>query len=323
MPVAEFPGAYSWGYNPVYPFAPSRAYGTPAELQSFIDQAHQLGIGVILDVVFNHFGLDSESSPSLSMWCFDGPCDGGGVYFSEETSTPFGPRPSFGVPQVHDMILDALASWLTNYRVDGFRWDSVVYTRSATPGGANLPEGARLIKDANLAVHAIEPTALTVGEDLAGWAAITEPVDPTQLDQYTSGYGFDGQWDDNFYYALEPMIIASADSGSRRDDSGHPLTTGASMSNVIYTEDHDKVAPQNGAGHERIPELIGLSQNGYWAKRRSGLGPRAGVYHSGHSDDLHGPGVSRDHSVSPSRKGRRWSGATRRPMQASARWFTT
>ena len=60
MPVAEFPGSYSWGYNPLYPSAPCRAYGSPADLQAFINQAHQLGIAVILDVVFNHFGLDGS-----------------------------------------------------------------------------------------------------------------------------------------------------------------------------------------------------------------------------------------------------------------------
>jgi len=271
MPVNEFPGDYSWGYNPIYPFAPCRAYGAPDELQALIDQAHQLGMSVILDVVFNHFGLDDDTHPSLSMWCFDGPCDGGGIYFEGEDATPFGPRPAFGTPQVHDLILDSLKSWLINYRADGFRWDSVVYTRSDTPGGADLPEGARLIKDANIAVHALNPSALTLGEDLSGWDAITQPVDPTQLDNYSSGYGFDGQWDDGFYYALEPLLIAPDDSSRDVTTLVSPLNSG-SMTNVLYTENHDKVAPQNGADHQRIPALIGLSQNGYWARRRSGLG---------------------------------------------------
>jgi 1,4-alpha-glucan branching enzyme len=272
MPVAEFPGSYSWGYNPVYPSAPCRAYGSPGDLQAFIDQAHQLGIAVILDVVFNHFGLDSETTPSLSMWCFDGPCDGGGIYFFPETATPFGPRPAFGVLEVHDLILDALASWLSSYDVDGFRWDSVVYTRSVTPGGANLPEGARLIKDANVAVHAQNPNAITIGEDLAGWNAITEPVDPAQINVYDSGYGFDGQWDDGFYYALEPLLVASSDAQRDVTTLVQPLTGGPALQNVVYTEDHDKVAPQNGPDNQRIPALIGMTDNGYWAERRSGLG---------------------------------------------------
>ncbi len=272
MPVAEFPGRYSWGYNPVYPSAPCRAYGSPADLQAFVDQAHQLGLAVILDVVFNHFGLDSRSSPSLSMWCFDGPCGGGGIYFSPETATPFGPRPAFGVPEVHDLILAALASWRSGYHVDGFRWDSVVYTRSATPGGTNLVEGARLIKDANVAIHAQAPSAITIGEDLAGWSAITQPVAPSQIDVYDSGYGFDGQWDDGFWGALKALLVATSDAQRDVTTLVKPLTSGPAMQNVVYSEDHDKVAPQNGAGNQRIPALIGLSNNGYWAERRSGLG---------------------------------------------------
>jgi 1,4-alpha-glucan branching enzyme len=146
LPVSEFPGSYSWGYNPNYPFAPSRAYGSPADFQTFVAQAHGLGIGVILDVVFNHFSLDSQQTPSLSMWCFDGPCDGGGVYFSPEPATPWGPRPAFGTPEVHQLILDSLASWLTNYRADGFRWDSVIAIRnqSLDGTGAEIVEGGAL-----------------------------------------------------------------------------------------------------------------------------------------------------------------------------------
>src|SRR5690606_34267435 len=58
MPVAEFPGAFNWGYDGVGWFAPSRTYGRPDDLRRFVDAAHALGLGVILDVVYNHFGPD-------------------------------------------------------------------------------------------------------------------------------------------------------------------------------------------------------------------------------------------------------------------------
>jgi 1,4-alpha-glucan branching enzyme len=128
------------------------------------------------------------------------------------------------------------------------------------------------MKDANLAIHALYPDAITIGEDLSGWDAIVAPVDPANLDSYTSGYGFNGQWDDGFYYAVEPLLIASDDVTRDVTSLAPALTSGTSMSNVLYTENHDKVAPQNGADHQRIPALIGSSQNNYWAKRRSGLG---------------------------------------------------
>ncbi len=274
MPVAEFPGDFSWGYNPNYPFAPCRAYGPPSELRAFVDQAHQLGMGVILDVVFNHFSIDSSHTPSMSMWCFDGPCAGGGIYFSPEPATPFGPRPAFGVPEVHALILDSLQSWIVNYGVDGFRWDSAVATRTTGLDGTSpeLPEGARLLKDMNLAVHALDPQALTIAEDLQGWDPIVAPVNPAAIDTYSSGFGFDSQWDDGFFYTLLPLLTSSDDSMRDMTTLVGPLTWSEAMHRVVYTEDHDKVAPQNGADHQRIPALIGLDQNAYYAKRRSGLG---------------------------------------------------
>ncbi len=274
MPVTAFPGGYSWGYDPVYAFSPEAAYGTPDDLKSFVDQAHQLGIGVILDVVFNHFAVDSRKTPSLSMWCFDGPCTGGGIYFSPEPVTAWGPRPAFGTGQVHDLIVDAVDSWLTNYRIDGFRWDSVIAIRNTSLDGTGtqILEGARLLRDANTSIHQHRTSALSVAEDLQSDSYITEPVDSTMLNTYDSGYGFDTQWDDGFYNAVEPVLIAGADTARDVTKLVSPLTNGTPMQRVVYTEDHDKVAPQNGAGNQRIPALIGADQNEYYAKKRSSLG---------------------------------------------------
>jgi 1,4-alpha-glucan branching enzyme len=225
-------------------------------------------------VVFNHFGLDSEHTPSLSMWCFDGPCAGGGIYFSPEPATPFGPRPAFGTPEVHALILDALHTWFADYHADGLRWDSAIATRTTGLDGTSppLPEGARLLKDVNVAMHALDPAAITVAEDLQEWAPITEPVDPSQIDTYDSGYGFDSQWDDGFYYALLPLLTSADDSQRDVTTLVTPLTGFPPMQRVVYTEDHDKVAPQNGSQFQRIPTLIGTDDNDYYAKRRSGLG---------------------------------------------------
>ena len=296
MPVTEFPGSYSWGYNPIYPFAPCRAYGSPDDFKSFVDQAHQLGIGVILDVVFNHFGLDSQQTPSLSMWCFDGPCDGGGIYFAPEPATPWGPRPAFGTGEVHDLILDSVAAWMSSYRADGFRWDSVIAIRnqSLDGTGAQIVEGARLLRDANVAIHGLTPGAITIAEDLQGWSTITAPVNPSTIEQYDSGYGFDSQWDDNFFYTLTPLLTAASDADRDVTQLVGPLTAGPPMQRVVYTEDHDKVAPQNGPDNQRIPELIGMTDNGYWAERRAGLGLAVVLTSSGDADALHGSGVSRD-----------------------------
>ena len=66
MPVAEFPGRFGWGYDGVNMFAPTRLYGTPDDFRRFVDTAHGLGVGVILDVVYNHFGPDGNYMPQFS-----------------------------------------------------------------------------------------------------------------------------------------------------------------------------------------------------------------------------------------------------------------
>ncbi|MGB3547304.1 MAG: alpha-amylase family glycosyl hydrolase, partial [Saprospiraceae bacterium] len=78
MPVAEFAGDFSWGYNPAYPFSVEEAYGGPTGLKQFVKEAHARGMGVVMDVVYNHFGPSD-----MSMWQFDGwhENDKGGIYF--------------------------------------------------------------------------------------------------------------------------------------------------------------------------------------------------------------------------------------------------
>ena len=87
MPIAEFAADFSWGYNPAYPYAPESAYGSPADMKDFIDECHDHGIAVLIDVVYNHFGPSD-----LDMWRFDGwyENDLGGIYFFQDwrASTP-------------------------------------------------------------------------------------------------------------------------------------------------------------------------------------------------------------------------------------------
>jgi 1,4-alpha-glucan branching enzyme len=95
MPIMEFAGDYSWGYNIAYPFAVEETYGTSAELKSLINEAHKAGIAVILDVVYNHFGPED-----LDLWRFDGWYDNdkGGIYFYNDwRSEPLG--------AIHDRIM--------------------------------------------------------------------------------------------------------------------------------------------------------------------------------------------------------------------------
>jgi 1,4-alpha-glucan branching enzyme len=104
MPIAEFAGDFSWGYNPAHPFAPESIYGTPIDMKDFVDECHQRGIAVIIDVVYNHLGPSD-----LDMWRFDGPSTGsyGGIYFFQDwrAPTPWGDtRPDYGRGEVRSFL---------------------------------------------------------------------------------------------------------------------------------------------------------------------------------------------------------------------------
>ncbi|HEY1014926.1 MAG TPA: alpha-amylase family glycosyl hydrolase, partial [Herpetosiphonaceae bacterium] len=115
MPIFEFPGDQSWGYNPAYFFAPESSYGSPDELRELIDQAHQHGIGVLLDVVFNHV---HESSPINYLYPYDQ-----NPFFSSD-SNPWGfPDLNHWNEACKQLLADVQTYWLTEMHIDGFRYD--------------------------------------------------------------------------------------------------------------------------------------------------------------------------------------------------------
>jgi 1,4-alpha-glucan branching enzyme len=257
LPVAEFPGDFSRGYNPAYPFAPESAYGDPNTLKWVIDEAHARGIGVIIDVVYNHLGPND-----LPTWCFDGECYGaGGIYFYTDgrINTPWGPRPDYGRRQVRDYLLDNARLWLDYYHADGLRWDATMVIREA---GA---DGYSLLQEINGAIESTQPWKISIAEDFRGEAGITRP--PSQ-----GGAGFDSQWDGDFFHPVADTIIpgndASRDMFRIRDAITHSFNGQASQ-RVIYTESHDEVAN----GRSRVPEMIWPGNAGsYFSKKRSTLG---------------------------------------------------
>ncbi len=126
----EFAGDRSWGYNPAHPFAIESTYGGPAGFQRFVKAAHQKGIAVLVDVVYNHFGPSD-----LSLWQFDGWSENGmgGIYFYQDwrANTPWGDtRPDYGRREVRQYIRDNALMWLEDYRCDGLRFDATAYIRN-------------------------------------------------------------------------------------------------------------------------------------------------------------------------------------------------
>ena len=179
MPPFEFPGSVSWGYNPAFPFAIETDYGGPDAFKAFVKAAHEHGIAVILDVVYNHFG-----PTDMDLWQFDGwhENDGGGIYFYNDwrSETPWGnTRPDYGREEVRRYILDNAIMWLEQYRVDGLRMDMVPYIRNVKADGNpgnDIPEGKTLIRWINSEIQKKYPHKITIAEDMHSLDSITNSL---------------------------------------------------------------------------------------------------------------------------------------------------
>lgn len=116
MPLSEFPGRYSWGYDGVLPYAPDSSYGRPEDFMALVDAAHERGISVFLDVVYNHFGPDGNYIPSYA------------PLFTDHHKTPWGHGVNYdgdGSEMIREFIIENAIYWITEFRLDGFRFDAV------------------------------------------------------------------------------------------------------------------------------------------------------------------------------------------------------
>ena len=114
MPVADFPGTRNWGYDGVLPYAPDAAYGTPDELKRLVDAAHGLGLMVMLDVVYNHFGPDGNYQAGYAPALYRG-----------DRSTPWGDAIDFRRAPVQRYFIENALYWVQEFRMDGLRFDAV------------------------------------------------------------------------------------------------------------------------------------------------------------------------------------------------------
>lgn len=264
MPIAEFAGNYSWGYNPANIFAVSTTYGGPKAFKNFVKQAHANGFAVILDVVYNHFGPSD-----LDLWRFDGwsENDGGGIYFYQDhrRQTPWGDtRPDYGRPQVRQFIRDNAMMWLEEYRVDGLRMDMTLYIRKIDPGSEDLSDGWSLLQWINGEIAEKFPGRLTIAEDLQNDGYLTKEVSE-------GGAGYSSQWDANFVHPIRDAVIVADDAHRSMQAVAAALQFRYnidSFERVIYSESHDEVAN----GKARVPhEIDGNDPEGFYAQKRSTL----------------------------------------------------
>ncbi len=269
MPVAEFAGDFSWGYNPAHPFAVAGIYGGPDALKRFVKAAHEHGIAVIMDVVYNHLGPSD-----LDLWQFDGWSENekGGIYFYNDrrSQTPWGEtRPDYGRDEVRQYLRDNALMWFGEYHADGLRWDMIAYIKSIDGNDDNpandLPEGWSLMQWINVEIAQRFPGKISIGESMKNNPWVIKDVG-------AGGAGFNAQWDAAFVHPVREAVIT-------RDDTSRDLgaVSGAIehrydldvFRRIIYTESHDEVAN----GRSRVPEEIWPGKVDSWfSKKRSTLG---------------------------------------------------
>ncbi|GGW24466.1 alpha-amylase family glycosyl hydrolase [Arenibacter certesii] len=268
LPVAEFAGGISWGYNPAHPFAIEQDYGGPEGLAELVKQAHLSGIGIIMDVVYNHLGPSD-----VDLWQFDGwsENDKGGIYFYNDyrSTTPWGDtRPDYGRPEVRQYLRDNALMWIEKYRCDGLRLDATSYIRFEGGGLGDdvaIDEGNLMMREINAELQEKFPKVIIIAEDLKGHDLVTDPIED-------GGIGYGTQWDMNFVHPVREVLIDTHDDS--RDlqkivDALQYQYSGDAFKRVIYTESHDEVAN----GKARVPEEVqpGDAESGF-AKKRALLG---------------------------------------------------
>ncbi|MGZ5013641.1 MAG: malto-oligosyltrehalose trehalohydrolase [Methylobacter sp.] len=191
MPVADFPGRFGWGYDGVNLFAPTRLYGSPDEFRQFVNQAHAVGLGVILDVVFNHFGPDGNYLGKFSNY-----------YVSTRYECEWGDALNFDGPNsdaVRDYVLANAAYWIKEFHLDGLRIDATQQIFDSSPEHII----AAVVRAARSA--GAQRKILVIGENEPQDAKLFLPTEH-------GGYGIDALWNDDFHHTAMVAMTGRADA---------------------------------------------------------------------------------------------------------------
>ena len=198
MPVADFPGKRNWGYDGVNLFAPARCYGRPDDLRRLVDASHRLGLAVILDVVYNHFGPDGNYLGVYSPY-----------YFSKRHHTAWGQALNFNGDhhhQVRAVFIENALHWLHEYHIDGLRLDAT----HAIKDDSRRPFLAELTAAVRASVP--ERRILLIAEDHRNLACMVKP-------ESEGGWGLDAVWADDFHHQMR-RLLAGDHEGYYRDYTG-------------------------------------------------------------------------------------------------------
>ena len=250
MPVAEFPGRWNWGYDGVGLYAPSHLYGDPQALKRFVDEAHQRGLGVILDVVYNHLGPDGNYLPAFS-----------DEYFTDRYNNEWGQAINFDGPgsrEVREFFIRNACYWIEEYHLDGLRLDAVHAFQDASPMHiiAELSQAARKAAGTR--------SIILVAECEAQWVRIIQPI-------AQGGWELDAVWSEDFHHTAHVAATGRSEAyftdyrgspqeliscvkrgflyqGQRYQWQGKPRGTMVSHEPaeafVFFLQNHDQVANQ-------------------------------------------------------------------------------
>jgi len=262
MPVNAVNGEHNWGYDGVGWFAVHEPYGGPAAYQRFVDACHQAGLGVIQDVVYNHFGPSGNYLPRF------------GPYLTSEGENPWGSHVNLdgeGSDEVRRHILDNVRMWFEDYHVDGLRLDAVHALEDSSE--VHLLEDIAMLAG-RLSAHLRRPLTVIAESDLNDPHLITP--------REAGGLGLDAQWSDDFHHALHVALTGETDgyyadfaplsalakvcakgffhdgtwSSFREREHGSPIDVDRvpAWRLVVCSQNHDQVG--NRARGDRLPERL-------------------------------------------------------------------
>jgi 1,4-alpha-glucan branching enzyme len=248
LPVSEHPFDPSWGYQPIGLYAPTARFGSPQDFAFFMDRAHALGLGVILDWVPAHFPTDQHGLAHF---------DGTALYEHEDPRRGFHPDwntaiYNFGRTEVSTFLINNALYWMERFHLDGLRVDAVasmLYLDYSRKAGEWIPneEGGRENKDAiaflkrmNATAYGTHPGIITVAEESTAWPGVSQPV-------HSGGLGFGFKWNMGF---MHDTLVYMSREPIHRKHHHNDLTFGllyAFSENFVLPLSHDEVVHGKGS----------------------------------------------------------------------------